>query len=254
MLRERFSLHGRTALVTGGSRGIGRAIALGFAEHGADLVLTSRKQEGLAAVAKEVEALGRRAEVIPANMSRPDDVAALADAVEARGLAIDVLVNNAATNPAMGPLVSLDPGAWQKVMDTNLTGPLLLVQRIVPDMIGRGSGVVINIASNGGIRPAPMIGAYSVSKAALIHLTKCLALELGPRGIRVNAIAPGLTETHFAGALFRPEAGYERFVETTPLRRHAQPEEIAGAALLLASDAGSYATGETIVLDGGSSL
>ncbi len=254
MLQERFSLAGRTALVTGASRGIGRAIALGLAEAGADLVLSSRKREGLEAVAKEVEALGRRALVIPAHMGRPEEIGALADEVEGRKLAVDVLVNNAGINPVMGPLLELDPDVWRKIFEANLTGPLLLTQRLGRGMRERRRGAIVNVASNGGLRPAPGIGAYCVSKAALIHLTRVLAQELGPHGVRVNAVAPGLVETRMARALIDDERIHADVVGRTPLRRHAQPEEIAGAVLLLASDAGSYAQGEVIVLDGGAVL
>ena len=254
MLRERFSLEGRTALVTGASRGIGRAIALGFAEHGADLVLAARQRQGLEAVAREVEAHGRRAAVLPVNTGDEDSIRALADEIEARGLAVDVLVNNAATNPVMTPLVDLETRAWRKILDTDVTGPFLLCRALAPGMLRRGRGAIINVASNGGLSPAPGLGAYCTSKAALIHLTRCLAVELGPRGVRVNAIAPGLVETRMARALFENEPGYRAYVQRNPLRRHAAPEEIAGAALLLASDAGSYANGATLVLDGGITL
>jgi NAD(P)-dependent dehydrogenase (short-subunit alcohol dehydrogenase family) len=254
MIRERFRMDGRLALVTGASRGIGRAIAIGFAEHGADLVLVSRRREGLEAVAREIEALGRTATVAPANLGRPEEIEALCAELEARGLEPHVLVNNAGTNPVLGPLLDLELRAWQKILDVNLTGPFLLSQRLARAMVRRGSGVILNVASNGGIRPGPGIGAYSVSKAALIHLTRALALELGPRGVRVNAIAPGLVETRMARALLEHEAVHSGLMARTPLRRHAQPEEIAGAALLLASDAGSYATGEVVVLDGGATI
>ncbi len=254
MIRERFSLAGRTALVTGASRGIGRAIAIGFAEHGADLVLVSRKREGLEAVAREIEVLGRTAYVVPANLGSPEEIAALVETVSREKLEIDLLVNNAGANPVMTPLVSLDLAAFRKIVDVNLTGPFLLTQALAPAMLARGRGVVINVASNGGITPAPGIGAYCTAKAALIHLTRVFALELGPGGVRVNAIAPGLIETRMAAALLKSEAGYEQFVKHNPLRRHGQPEEIAGIALLLASDAGSYVNGEVIVVDGGSSI
>ncbi len=251
---SRFSMTDRTALVTGASRGIGRAIALGMAGAGADLVLASRKAEALETVAHEVEALGRRARVIPVHTGREDSIDALAEALRAQRIPVDVLVNNAATNPVMGPLIDLEPRAWQKVIDTNLTGPFLLARAVVPGMIERGRGVILNIASNGGIRPAPGIGAYCISKAALIYMTRVLARELGPKGIRVNALAPGLVETRFSEALLTEEGGYREFVAGNPLRRHAQPDEIVGAALMLASDAGSYTTGEVVVIDGGSTL
>ncbi|HTF35011.1 MAG TPA: SDR family NAD(P)-dependent oxidoreductase [Myxococcota bacterium] len=254
LIRERFSLAGKTALVTGASRGIGRAIALGFAEHGADLVLSSRKREALESVAKEVEALGRRAHVATVNMSNEESIAALVSELERAALVIDVLVNNAATNPVMAGVLDLGVGAWRKVFETNVTGLFLLSQAIARGMVSRGAGSIVNIASNGGIHATPALAAYGASKAAVIHLTKTMAMELGPRGVRVNAIAPGLIETHMARALLDNPAGYEAYVKRNPLRRHGQPEEIAGAALLLASDAGSYANGEVLVVDGGATL
>ena len=159
MIHERFSLSGKTALVTGASRGIGRAIALGFAEHGADLVLSSRKPADLEAVAEEIRALGRNATVVPANVSRAEEIDALATTLDERGLAIDVLVNNAGTNPVMSAIVDLEPRAWTKIMDTNLTGPFLLCRALGPGMARRGSGSIINVASNGGIQPSPGLGA-----------------------------------------------------------------------------------------------
>lgn len=254
MIRERFSMEGRTALVTGASRGIGRAVALAFAEQGADLVLSSRKREGLESVAKEVEDLGRRAWVIPANVGQEDSIAALASEVESSGLAVDVLVNNAAVNPVMAGLLDLEPAAWRKILDANVTGIFLLTQRIARGMVARGRGAIINVASTGGLQAGPGLGAYCVSKAAVIHLTKAMAIELGPRGVRANVIAPGLIETRMAEALFRNEAGYRAYVGRNPLRRHGQPEEVASAALFLASEAGSYVNGEVLVVDGGSVL
>ena len=254
MIRERFSMEGRTALVTGASRGIGRAVALAFAEQGADLVLSSRKREGLEAVAKEVEALGRRALVIPANVGQEDSIAALADEVGRSGLAVDVLVNNAAVNPIMTGILDLEPAAWRKILDANVTGIFLLTQRIARGMVARGRGAIINVASVGGLQAGPGLAAYCVSKAAVIHLTKSMAVELGPHGVRANVIAPGLIETRMAEALFRNENGYRAYVRSNPLRRHGQPEEVATAALFLASDAGSYVNGEVLVVDGGSVL
>jgi NAD(P)-dependent dehydrogenase (short-subunit alcohol dehydrogenase family) len=245
---------GRTALVTGASRGIGRAIAVAFAEQGADLVLASRKRDGLESVAKEVEALGRRALVVPVNVSQEDSIVSLADEVERAGLAVDVLVNNAAVNPVMAGILDLEPSAWRKILDANVTGIFLLTQRIARGMVARGRGAIINVASVGGIQAGPGLAAYCVSKAAVIHLTRSMAVELGPRGVRANVIAPGLIETRMAEALFRNEAGYKAYVSTNPLRRHGQPEEIATAALFLASDAGSYVNGEVLVVDGGSIL
>lgn len=254
MIQDRFSLVGRTALVTGASRGIGRAVALAFAEQGADLVLSSRKREGLEAVAQEVEALGRHALVVPANVSQEESIAALANEVERAGVAIDILVNNAGVNPVMKGLLDLEPAAWRKILDANVTGIFLLTQRIARGMVARGCGAIINIASTGGLRAGPGLAAYCVSKAAVIHLTKAMAIELGPHGVRANCIAPGLIETRMAEALFRNETGYKAYVSQNPLRRHGQPDELAAAALLLASDAGSYMNGAVLVVDGGSVL
>lgn len=252
MIRERFSLAGKTALVTGASRGIGRAIAIGFAEHGADVVLASRKRDALEAVAREIEATGGRARVITVHMGQDDSIAALARELE--GTAIDVLVNNAATNPVMAGVLDLDVAAWRKVFEVNVTGPFLLSQAIGRGMVARGSGSIVNVASNGGLRSSPGLSAYGASKAAIIHLTLTLARELGPRGVRANAIAPGLIETRMAKALLDNEPGYKAYVSNNPLRRHGQPEEIAGAALFLASDAGSYTNGEVLVVDGGATI
>ncbi len=252
MIRERFSLAGKIALVTGASRGIGRAIAIGFAEHGADVVLASRKRDALEGVAQEISAAGGRARVVTVHMGQDASIAALARELE--GTAIDVLVNNAATNPVMAGVLDLDVSAWRKVFEVNVTGPFLLSQTIGRGMAARGSGSIINVASNGGLRSSPGLSAYGASKAAIIHLTLTFARELGPRGVRVNAIAPGLIETRMAKALLNNEPGYQAYVASNPLRRHGQPEEIAGAALFLASDAGSYTNGEVVVVDGGATI
>lgn len=254
MIRERFSMTGQTALVTGASRGIGRAIALAFAEQGADVVLSSRRREGLEAVAREVEAAGRRAWAVPANVSDEASIDALAGEISREGIAIDVLVNNAGVNPVMAGVLDLAPSAWRKVFDANVTGAFLLTRHIGRQMVERGRGAIVNVASTGGLRAGPGLAAYNASKAALIHLTRVTAFELGPRGVRVNCIAPGLIETRMAEALFRSEAGYDAYVSHNPLRRHGQPEEVAAAALLLASSAGSYINGEVLVVDGGSVL
>jgi NAD(P)-dependent dehydrogenase (short-subunit alcohol dehydrogenase family) len=254
VIRDRFSLAGRTALVTGASRGIGRAIAVAFAEQGADLVLCSRKREGLERVAAEIESLGRKALVAPVNVSQEESIAALADEVERAGLGVDVLVNNAAVNPVMAGILELEAASWRKILDANVTGAFLLTQRIGRGMVARGRGSIINVASVGGLQAGPGLGAYCISKAAVIHLTRSLAVELGPRGVRANVIAPGLIETRMAEALFKNEVGYRAYVSANPLRRHGQPEEVAAAALFLASDAGSYVNGEVLVVDGGSIL
>jgi len=247
-------LTGRRAIVTGASRGIGEAIAERFARNGAKVVLVSRKREGLERVAEKLASLGAETLVVPANMSVPEDVQKIVPAVcEAWG-GVDILVNNAATNPVFGALVDLEEPAWDKVMTTNVKGPFLLSRAAAKAMLDQGGGNIINIASTGGIEPSPMLGAYSVSKAAVIMLTKVLAVELGPSGVRVNCIAPGLVETRFADVLVNTPEIHNVYVERAALRRHGQPQEIAGAAHYLASDASAYMTGQVMVIDGGTRM
>ena len=250
---DRFSLSGKRAIVTGASRGIGRAIALGFADAGADVALVSRKLESLQAVAKEIEdRTSQRALPIACHMGRATEIDRMVEQVVAEWGAVDVLVNNAGTNPVMGPLVHMDEAAWDKIMDVNLKGPYLASVRVARAMIERGEGgKIINIASVGGLDPAPMLGAYSVSKAALNHLTRVLAKECGAAKICVNAIAPGLIETHFAAALITNPAIHQSLIRQTALGRHGQPDEIVGAALFLASSASDFMTGQVLVVDGG---
>jgi NAD(P)-dependent dehydrogenase (short-subunit alcohol dehydrogenase family) len=250
---DRFSLHGKRAIVTGASRGIGRAIALGFAEAGADVALVSRKLESLQAVAKEIEdRTPQRALPIACHMGRAADVDRMVGVVQREWAAIDVLVNNAGTNPVMGPLTGMDESAWDKIMDVNLKGPYLASVRVARTMMERGDGgKIINISSAASLDPAPMLGAYSISKAALNHLTRVLAKECGSANVCVNAIAPGLIETHFAAALINNPAIHQSVVRQTPLGRHGQPDEVVGAALFLASAASDFMTGQVLVVDGG---
>jgi NAD(P)-dependent dehydrogenase (short-subunit alcohol dehydrogenase family) len=250
---ERFSLSGKRAIVTGASRGIGRAIAIGFAEAGADIALVSRKLESLQAVAKEIEdRTPQRALPIACHMGKAADIERMVEEVLAEWGTIDVLVNNAGTNPVMGPLTEMDEAAWDKIMDVNLKGPYLASIRVARAMSERGEGgKIINISSGASLDPAPMLGAYSVSKAALNHLTRVLAKECGPAKICINAIAPGLIETHFAAALITNPAIHQSVIRQTPLGRHGQPDEIVGAALFLASSASDFMTGQVIVVDGG---
>jgi len=248
-----FRLDGKRAIVTGASRGIGRAIALAFADAGADVALVSRKLESLQAVAKEIDdRTPQRALPIACHMGKVGDVDRMVEEVMSVWGGIDILVNNAGTNPVMGPLVHMDEAAWDKIMDINLKGPYLASVRVARAMTDRGEGgKIINISSGASLDPAPMLGAYSVSKAALNHLTRVLAKECGPAKICVNAIAPGLIETHFAAALITNPAIHQSVIRQTPLGRHGQPDEIVGAALFLASPASDFMTGQVLVVDGG---
>jgi NAD(P)-dependent dehydrogenase (short-subunit alcohol dehydrogenase family) len=247
-------LTSRRAIITGASRGIGAAIAERFARNGARVALVSRKPDALERVAAKLAALDCETLVVPANMSRADDaLGVVPKVVEAWG-GVDILVNNAATNPVFGPLVDLSQDAWEKVMATNVTGPFLLSREAARQMAAQQAGVIINIASTGGIEPSPMLGAYSVSKAAIIMLTKVLAAELGGRGVRVNCIAPGLVETRFAEVLVNTPEIHDAYVRRAALGRHGQPHEIASAAHFLASDASAYMTGQVMVIDGGARM
>ncbi len=250
-INEDLRLDGLRAVVTGASRGIGAAIAERLGANGARVALVSRKPDALDVVRKRLEAGGVDAITVPANMSDAQQVLAIVPAVVKQWGGVDILINNAATNPVFGPLVDLPEEAWDKIMTTNLRGPFLLSRDAARDMSSRGSGAIVNIASTGGLEPSPMLGAYCISKAAIIMLTKALAAEVGPRGVRVNCIAPGLVETKFADVLVNTPAIHDAYVNRAALRRHGQPEEIAGAAHFLASRAAAYMTGQVMVIDGG---
>lgn len=246
-----FDLTGKIALITGASRGIGEAIAARMAEAGAKLVIASRKQDALDAVANSLRAGG--AEVLPI-AAHNGDKAALTTLVEQavnRYGGLDIVVNNAATNPHFGPVLEAQDSMWQKTLEVNLLGAFWLAQLTVPHLRQRGGGKIINVTSVNGLRPGTMQGIYSASKAALINLTQTLALELGPDNIQVNAIAPGLIQTKFAEALWSNPAILDGVTARTPVRRIGQPDDIAGIALYLASSASNYATGQTFVVDGG---
>lgn len=246
------NLEGKRVLVTGGSRGIGEAIAKGFAKAGARVAITGRSEETLEIVAKDLRGMGGEALAIRCHSGKAEDRKALFDRIESEWGGLDVLINNAATNPVMTPLAETDLGAWDKILATNLTGPLDLIQKFVPGMKNRKSGSIVNIASVAGLEPAPGLGAYSVGKAAFIMMTKVLAKELGPYAIRCNAIAPGLIETKFSQALFDSKPHYDHFIRNVPMGRHGVPEEIVGGALYLAGEDSSYMTGQVLVIDGGS--
>ncbi|MBI2422107.1 MAG: glucose 1-dehydrogenase [Candidatus Hydrogenedentes bacterium] len=249
-----FNLTDKVILVNGASRGIGESFALEFAARGAKVVVTSRKQESVDAVAQAIRAKGGTALPVACHTGQPDRIAALFEKIRAEFGRLDVLVNNAATNPYFGPFITAPETAFDKTFEVNVKGYFLMAQQAAQLMTAQGKGSIINIASIEGITPSPMMSIYSMTKAAVIMLTKSLAVELGPANVRCNCICPGLTETRFAKVLIETEEIYKRQMEHTPMGRHAQPEEIAGAAVFLASDASSYTTGAIITCDGGSSI
>ena len=250
MSENRFSLEGKLAVITGGSRGIGKAIATEFAQAGADIVVASRKLEACKATAGEIEKLGRRALPIAAHTGKIEQLENLVDISLDHFGKIDILVNNAGTNPHFGGTINIEKAAWDKTFDVNLNGVFFLTQLVFDKWMSDHGGVVINMASVAGLRPAPMTGAYCVTKAALIMLTQVLASELGAYNIRVNAIAPGFIKTDMSKAVWTSDMFKER-VKTIPIPRLGETEDIVGAALYLASDASAFMTGETIVIDGG---
>ncbi|MGD9048818.1 MAG: SDR family oxidoreductase [Anaerolineae bacterium] len=249
-----FSLEGKVATITGASRGIGRAIGLRFAEAGARVVVSSRKLEGVQSVADEIAALGGHALAVQAHVGRVKDVTALVErTLEAYGR-IDVVVNNAATNPHFGPLLTADEGQWDKILDTNAKGCFRVCKAVVPHMEQQGGGKIINLASIAGLRPSPGMGIYGISKSVIIMLTKVLALELGASNIQVNAIAPGIIKTRFSQLLWQTPQIADPTLARLPLGRFGEAEDVAGLALYLASSAGDYVTGAVLTVDGGLSL
>jgi dehydrogenase/reductase SDR family protein 4 len=247
----RFSLSGKVALVTGGSRGIGRAIALGFAEAGADIILASRKLPDLEGVAREITLLGRRALPVVANLRRASEIDGLVKKALEEFDHIDILVNNAATNLGYNSVFDIDEKFWDVVMGLNLKGCFFLSQTVGRIMRDRGGGNIINVASQAGIRPTLGLGVYSISKAGLIMLTQVLAQEWGQYNIRVNTIAPGTVKTKFSEVRWKDPEISRMIKNDLALKRIGEPEEMVNAAIYLASDASSYVTGQTILLDGG---
>lgn len=246
-----FDLSGRVALITGASRGIGEATARLLAEHGAHVIISSRKQEACETVATSIREAGGQATAIAAHQGTPEALQELVDRAEREVGPIGILVNNAATNPYFGHIADTDLGMVDKTLQVNIRGYFDLSSRVAHRMREHGGGAIVNIASINGVRPAPDQGIYSITKAAVINMTQAFAKECADWGIRVNCVLPGLTETKFASALTSDKEELERFMRYIPMKRTAQPEEIAPAVLYLASDAASYVTGTSLTVDGG---
>ncbi len=249
-----FDLTGKIALVSGASRGIGEEIARLLAEQGAHVIVSSRKIADCSAVAETIRSAGGSAEPFACNVGNMDDIAALfAHIHEAYGR-LDICVNNAATNPYFGHVLDTDLGAFNKTVDVNVRGYFFMSVEAGKLMRDHGGGAIVNTASINALQPGPMQAIYSITKAAVVNMTKAFAKECGPLGIRCNALLPGLTRTKFAGALFSNEAIYQQAISAIPLGRHAEPSEMAGTVLYLVSDASSYTNGECIVVDGGMTI
>jgi NAD(P)-dependent dehydrogenase (short-subunit alcohol dehydrogenase family) len=254
-MKPRIHLEGKVAVITGASRGIGLAIAEAFIDAGAKVAIASRKKEAIEAAASRLRARGGEAEAYACHAGKEDELKALVQGAISRFGKVDILVNNAGTNPYFGPMLNIEMPAWQKTFQVNLEGYFFATREVAAHLGARGApGAVINIASVGGLVAAPLQGVYGMTKAAIISMTKTLAQELGSAGIRVNAIAPGLIETRLAEAIVSSEDLRVHVTGRTPLGRHGQPEEIAGGALFLASDAASFVTGHTLVIDGGMTI
>ncbi len=244
----------KVAIVTGASRGIGAEVARTFARAGAKVVLASRKIEGLTAVADEITAAGGEALPYAAHMGKTEEIQALVAAAVERFGKVDVLVNNAATNPYFGPMLNIEDAAWDKTFEVNVKGYFAATREVARHVQSRGGqGSIVNVASVAGFMAMPLQGVYAMTKAAVISMTRTLSVELGP-DVRINAIAPGLIDTKFASALTQNEHILETVMQKTSLKRVGQPADVASAALLLASDMGGYFTGSVLTVDGGWSL
>jgi NAD(P)-dependent dehydrogenase (short-subunit alcohol dehydrogenase family) len=251
-----FDMTGKVAVITGSSRGIGKAIAEEMAVHGAKVVISSRKQDACDAVTAAINAKhgAGTAISVPANISSKESLQRLVDQTRQTFGRIDALVCNAASNPYYGPLSGISDEAFRKILDNNIIANHWLISMVAPEMLGRGEGSITIISSIGGLKGSTVIGAYCISKAADMELARSLADEFGPRGVRVNCIAPGLLRTDFAKALWDNPETLKRSTAVASLKRIGEPHEIAGAAVFLASRAGAFTTGQTIVIDGGATI
>lgn len=246
-----FDLTGKTAIITGSTKGIGKAMAEEMAAHGAHVVISSRKADVCDAVAEAIRSRGHKATSIPCNVSHKDQLQALVDKTRADIGQIDILACNAAVNPYYGSFMDIPDSAFEKILDVNVLANHHLIQMVAPEMMQRKDGAIIVVSSIGGFRASSTIGAYCISKAADMQMVRNLAEELGPHNIRVNCIAPGLVKTDFARELWEnPEKSSAR-IAGTPLRRLGEPRDIAGIGVYLASQAGAWTTGQTFTVDGG---
>jgi NAD(P)-dependent dehydrogenase (short-subunit alcohol dehydrogenase family) len=248
-----FSLKGKVALITGASRGIGQAVAIGLAQAGADIAIASRKLPDLEKVAEQVRKTGRKCLPVAAHVARVEEINNLVGQVMAEYGKIDILVNNAATNPTMASAMDVDERAWDSIMNLNLRGLFFLSQAVARLMKEKGGGKIINISSIAGISP-DLLPVYSISKAGVIMATKVMAQQWAQYNIRANAVAPGLTKTRFSEALWNNPDILKLAMGKTPMARVAEPEEMVGAVIYLASDASSYVTGQVIAIDGGTTI
>jgi len=246
-----FDLNGKTALVTGASRGIGQAIAELLAEQGAHVIISSRRQEDCEQVARSIVDAGGSAEAMACHIGDLQQITDIFSKIRERHGKLDILVNNAATNPYFGHILDTDPAAFQKTVDVNIRGYFFMSVEAGKLMREHGGGCIVNTASITALMPMQMQGIYSITKAAVVNMTRAFAKECAQFNIRCNALLPGLTKTKFAGALFDNEKFYKHAVSSIPMKRHAEPAEMAGAVLYLVSDASSFTTGEILVVDGG---
>lgn len=251
MDKVNFSLNGKIALVTGASRGIGLAIATTLADFGAQVIIVSRKANALDAAAEQITSRGGKADSMVCNVGDIKQIEHLCQNVAEKYGKLNILVNNAATNPYFGDMLGANEGLWNKTFDVNLKGPFFLIQAAAKLMMQAGGGAIVNVSSINAIKPAPLQGMYSITKAAVISMTQAFAKELAPNKIRVNAILPGLVNTDFSKVIMSNDQIYQYAINMIPMRRHAEPMEIAGAVLYLVSDAAPFTTGACLVVDGG---